>query len=474
MSRKMGRRKSRSPCPDIVVDPQKYLNQLFNYAVDAYKKADYPIAESTFHQILRDFPNNPDALHLLGVTLGQQKKNDKALEYIKKAIRANPKNPVYHNNIGRLYLNLKQYEEAAAHFDKAVLIDPMFVEAYYNLSNLKKAQGDLKVSEEYLNKTTDIDPKHFNAWYNLGNLHMGQGNYKTAIGHYEKALSLKGDFVQAHNNLGIVLQEWDRWDEAINHFKQAIQFNPQFSEGHRNLAQAFERQGRIKEARESYEIISQLQPEKVWNRFHAQTMAPVIFQSNEEIDQYRQNLHQVLDHYLENPLPLELDQMSENGVEPPSNLIYQGRDDKELKQKFAQLFGPIFSPRELKIKKGPRHIGFVVTGGHEGVFIKCMRGIIDQLSRDKFQVSVVCSLPNGEKIIRPAFSNDQTQFLSLPKDLEQAAKMMLNANFDILHYWEVGTDSSNYFLPYFRLAPVQCSSWGWPVTSGILQMDYFI
>jgi len=203
-------------------------------------------------------------------------------------------------------------------------------------------------------------------------------------------------------------------------------------------------------------------------------MAPVIFQSNEEIDQYRQNLHQVLDHYLENPLPFELDQMSENGVEPPSNLIYQGRDDKELKQKFAQLFGPIFSPRELKIKQGPRHIGFVVTGGHEGVFIKCMRGIIDQLSRDKFKVSVVCSLPNGEKIIRPAFSNDQTQFLSLPKDLEQAAKMMLNANFDILHYWEVGTDSSNYFLPYFRLAPVQCSSWGWPVTSGIPQMDYFI
>jgi predicted O-linked N-acetylglucosamine transferase (SPINDLY family) len=32
----------------------------------------------------------------------------------------------------------------------------------------------------------------------------------------------------------------------------------------------------------------------------------------------------------------------------------------------------------------------------------------------------------------------------------------------------------NYFLPMFRLAPVQCTSWGWPVTSGIPQVDYFI
>src|SRR5690606_34207095 len=37
-----------------------------------------------------------------------------------------------------------------------------------------------------------------------------------------------------------------------------------------------------------------------------------------------------------------------------------------------------------------------------------------------------------------------------------------------------GSDSGNYFMPWFRTAPVQCTSWGWPLTSGIPAMDYFL
>jgi predicted O-linked N-acetylglucosamine transferase (SPINDLY family) len=32
----------------------------------------------------------------------------------------------------------------------------------------------------------------------------------------------------------------------------------------------------------------------------------------------------------------------------------------------------------------------------------------------------------------------------------------------------------NYFLPFFRLAPVQCTSWGIQVTSGIPTLDYYL
>ena len=48
------------------------------------------------------------------------------------------------------------------------------------------------------------------------------------------------------------------------------------------------------------------------------------------------------------------------------------------------------------------------------------------------------------------------------------------ARFDVLYYWEVGTDDTNYFLPYLRLAPVQCTSWGIQITSGIPTVDYYI
>jgi predicted O-linked N-acetylglucosamine transferase (SPINDLY family) len=50
----------------------------------------------------------------------------------------------------------------------------------------------------------------------------------------------------------------------------------------------------------------------------------------------------------------------------------------------------------------------------------------------------------------------------------------VGARFDLLYYWEVGTDLLNYLLPFWRAAPVQCAGWGWPATTGIPQIDYFV
>ena len=44
----------------------------------------------------------------------------------------------------------------------------------------------------------------------------------------------------------------------------------------------------------------------------------------------------------------------------------------------------------------------------------------------------------------------------------------------MLYYFEMGSDVTNYFLPFFRLAPIQCTGAGLPDTSGISQVDYFL
>ncbi len=42
----------------------------------------------------------------------------------------------------------------------------------------------------------------------------------------------------------------------------------------------------------------------------------------------------------------------------------------------------------------------------------------------------------------------------------------------MLYFWEVGTDAMNYFLPFGRLAPVQCTGWA-TMTSGVPAVDWF-
>jgi protein O-GlcNAc transferase len=45
---------------------------------------------------------------------------------------------------------------------------------------------------------------------------------------------------------------------------------------------------------------------------------------------------------------------------------------------------------------------------------------------------------------------------------------------DVLFYPDLGMSPLTYFLAYSRLAPLQCVSWGHPVTTGLDSMDFFI
>jgi predicted O-linked N-acetylglucosamine transferase (SPINDLY family) len=57
--------------------------------------------------------------------------------------------------------------------------------------------------------------------------------------------------------------------------------------------------------------------------------------------------------------------------------------------------------------------------------------------------------------------------------LEQAAGIIRQAKCDNLYYWEVCSDALNYFLPFYRLAPVQCTSHGSQISSGNPNLDWF-
>jgi predicted O-linked N-acetylglucosamine transferase (SPINDLY family) len=103
-----------------------------------------------------------------------------------------------------------------------------------------------------------------------------------------------------------------------------------------------------------------------------------------------------------------------------------------------------------------------------------MRGILNHLPGDRLRPTVVCSRQAGPEILGPAITNPAVALLPLPGQLSAAAERLRAAELDLLIYWEVGTDGLNYFLPFHKLAPVQCSTWGWPSTSGIPGMDFYL
>jgi predicted O-linked N-acetylglucosamine transferase (SPINDLY family) len=122
---------------------------------------------------------------------------------------------------------------------------------------------------------------------------------------------------------------------------------------------------------------------------------------------------------------------------------------------------------------GPWHVGIVVTPAHEGVFLRCMSGIFNRLDARRFRVTVMGARP-AEPVLRSAMRQSAARYLRLPLRFDHAAQQIRAARFDLVYFWEVGTDSSNHFLPFLRLAPVQCTGWGWPDTSAAPELDHHL
>ena len=101
-------------------------------------------AEGICQQILQADPNQPDALHLLGLIAYQFGKNDTAADLIDQALATRPDYAEAYSNRGNALQGLKQLDEAVASYDKAISIKPGYAEAtginhlpFYFVANLE-------------------------------------------------------------------------------------------------------------------------------------------------------------------------------------------------------------------------------------------------------------------------------------------------------------------------------------------------
>jgi Flp pilus assembly protein TadD len=117
-------------------------------AVQYHQGGHLPLAEKLYKKVLQNDPNNPVALHSLGVIAHQREKDDTAVELIGKAIANSPQIPQFHNTLGLVFEALGKFEEAVATYQQAVSIKPDYAEAYHNMAIALKTQGQYAAAVE--------------------------------------------------------------------------------------------------------------------------------------------------------------------------------------------------------------------------------------------------------------------------------------------------------------------------------------
>jgi protein O-GlcNAc transferase len=170
-----------------------------------------------------------------------------------------------------------------------------------------------------------------------------------------------------------------------------------------------------------------------------------------------------------------LDEIVATGAIPGFALSYHAMNYRRLKQRFADLYAPQFShlaPARGMARSHPPRIGILITRRYEGVFLRCMSGIIDRLDRKRFEIVVLYSRPRMARV-QAGLSCAGLRFVPFDGVFTRAVAQVRAAACDLIYYWEVGSDPLNYFLPFARLAPIQCTSHGSLTTTGVPTIDYF-
>jgi predicted O-linked N-acetylglucosamine transferase (SPINDLY family) len=101
-----------------------------------------------------------------------------------------------------------------------------------------------------------------------------------------------------------------------------------------------------------------------------------------------------------------------------------------------------------------------------------MAGILERLDA-RFELVMICQR-NAIERLRTGIRRADMQFVALEASLQKSIALVREAACDLIYYWEVGSNSMNYFLPFARLAPVQCTGWASTLTSGVPAVDYFL
>ena len=195
------------------------IQQAIDLAAQHHKEGRLSQAETAYQRILESDPNQPIALHLLGVVAHQTGKNDVAVDLITRAIAIDPDLVEAHSNLGTALRELGKLEEAVASYHKALALKPDYADAHNNLGNALKDLGKPEEAVASYHKALNLKPDLAEAHNNLGNALRDLGKPEEAISSYQKALNLKPDYVNAHNNLGLALRELGRLEDALQIFE---------------------------------------------------------------------------------------------------------------------------------------------------------------------------------------------------------------------------------------------------------------
>jgi len=139
--------------------------------------------------------------------------NEKRIDLLEQIVKKYPREKRAHHLLGYHYYRKKMVDEAIDKFHKVLELDPEHGQTLNILGYIYSERENYKKAVEYLEKYASVSPRDANPIDSLGELDYFMGRLDEAIAKFKEALRIKPNF-DSYNRLGYIYALKENYTEA--------------------------------------------------------------------------------------------------------------------------------------------------------------------------------------------------------------------------------------------------------------------
>lgn len=202
------------------------LQQQIRKALKFCDNSKFPEAIPILSKVIKKYPNQIEALTILGTIYLNQKHIELGIKYLKKSLSVNPHQSHTLNNIGNAYYNLEDYKAAISCFEKAIAINPNDFNPYYNMGRSFDAIDEHTKAISCFERGIKINPNYSALKANIAISLKKNNEHKKAISYLEEAIKVDANDHKLYLLLAQILEDINEFDEAIRCYKEVLKNDP--------------------------------------------------------------------------------------------------------------------------------------------------------------------------------------------------------------------------------------------------------
>ncbi|KAI8065174.1 hypothetical protein BC940DRAFT_356706 [Gongronella butleri] len=166
------------------------------------------------------------ALNMKGTYVFLMGDSQGALEYLNKAIEADPKYVQSYIKRSSIYIEQQDVASAFKDFETAIQVNPSDPDVYYHRGQIRYISNDYESAANDYSESIALDDTFVFAHVQLGVVQYKMGSVSKSMTTFKNTLQKFAQSADVHNYYGELLADQQKFAEAVDMFSKAIELDP--------------------------------------------------------------------------------------------------------------------------------------------------------------------------------------------------------------------------------------------------------